>query len=354
MDFTKIPSDAVSLIDYERLSMGSLDGGIAAYLQGGAADEITLAENTRSWQVCGEEPMVPRILRKREGARYSCELFGKMLKSPVLIAPTAYHRLFHTEGELSTAAAAQLLGVPYVVSTQASISLEEIAASSSGSPLWFQLYIQPDREFTADLVKRAEAAGYEAIVLTVDAPLSGIRNAEQRAGFSLPSGVRAVNLDGMKRASNPISALDPGFLSSLPSWEDISWLKQITDLPVLLKGVLHPDDAVAALEHGVDGLIVSNHGGRTLDQVISTRAALPDIVSAVAGRVPVLVDGGIRRGTDVLQALRLGADAVLLGRPILQGLHVAGAAGVFHVLKLIQHEFEVAVLLSGLDPRSAK
>lgn len=348
MDFHSIPEDAVSLIDYERLSSYDLEKGLSAYLNGAAADAVTLAANRKAWQA---EPITPRILRKRNQFKFSCNLFGRKLDSPLVIAPTAYHRLFHPDGELATVSASKLLNTPYIVSTQASVSMENIAESSGNSPLWFQLYIQQDRDFTETLIKRAEVAGYEAIVLTVDAPISGIRNMEQRAGFSLPTGVRAVNLESMKKVSPPQSALDQDFLNTLPSWEDITWLKSVTNLPILLKGVLHADDATTALDYGVDGIIVSNHGGRTLDQTISTGAVLPDIVQAVSGKIPVLVDGGIRRGTDVLQALRMGADAVLLGRPILHGLHVAGAAGVVHVLKLLQHEFEVAVLLSGLDPQ---
>lgn len=347
MDFQRIPHDAVSLVDYERISLGHMDKGVSAYLNGGAADSLTLLENTSAWRL---DSFVPRVLKNRKGFHYDCKLFGKVYESPVLIAPTAYHRLFHPEGELATVEAAKFLNVPYIVSTQASVGIEEIATHGSGTPLWFQLYIQHDRGFTEELVKRAEGAGYEAIVLTVDAPVSGTRNSEQRSQFSLPDGVRAVNLDLLKHRAGPRNALDPVWMGGLPTWEDVRWLKGITKLPILLKGILHAEDATRATEYGVDGLIVSNHGGRTLDQVISTRQALPTIIEAVGGAIPVLVDGGIRRGTDVLKALRLGAAAVLLGRPVLHGLHVAGAAGVTHVLKLIQHEFEVAVLLSGLDP----
>ncbi|MBK1834146.1 alpha-hydroxy acid oxidase [Roseibacillus ishigakijimensis] len=349
MDFTAIPSDAVSLIDYERMASGRLSAGVAAYLNGGAADGQTVQANRTAWQ---QEKIVPRVLRAQEIASFRSELFGRELSSPLLIGPTAYHQLFHQDGELATAQAASLAKVPYVVSAQASRPLESIAQAAPEGSRWFQLYLPEDRAFAQELVHRIEAAGYEALVLTVDAPVNGIRNDEQRANFQLPPGISAVNLPQGRAAAIPTSAMDAGFRQSLPTWEHVAWLKSLTNLPLLLKGILHPDDAEQALSLGVDGLIVSNHGGRTLDQVISTREALANIVTRVAGRAKVLVDGGLRRGTDVWQALALGADAVLLGRPILHGLSVAGAAGVVHVLKLLQHEFEVALLLSGGLPSS--
>jgi 4-hydroxymandelate oxidase len=219
-------------------------------------------------------------------------------------------------------------------------------------PLWFQLYLQPDRHFTRDLVQRAEAAGYEALVLTVDAPVQGARDRERRAGFRLPAGVRSVNLDGMKlpparTVGVTQSALFDDLLHHAPTWEDLAWLRSITRLPVLLKGVLHPEDALLAIEHGASGLIVSNHGGRTLDTAVSTAAAMPAVVRAVQGRAPVLVDGGIRRGTDVLKAMALGASAVMVGRPVLHGLANAGAQGVAHVLRLLRDELEIAMALTG-------
>ncbi|BDS08288.1 alpha-hydroxy-acid oxidizing enzyme [Oceaniferula spumae] len=339
-----IPADAVSLADYERLASKRLIAKNLAYLNGGAADMRTLTANTESWN---KQSLWPRVLRDFEKANTQTTLLGRKLNSPVLIAPTAYHKLFHPEGELATATAASALRVPYIVSTQASVKLEDIAEKAGGMPLWFQLYIQHDKDFTKNLVRRAEKAGYEAIVLTVDAPVHGIRNDEQRSGFSLPANVEPVNLRGLTPLPKTQSAFDSTLLASLPTWKDVEWLKSITSLPVLIKGILHPADATMAIEYGADGIMVSNHGGRTLDQLPSTRETLPHIVKAVAGKVPVLVDGGIRRGTDVLQAIALGADAVLLGRPVIHGLTTAGAAGVAHVLKLVQHELEVAMLLTG-------
>lgn len=340
----QIPADAVSLADYERLSQERIDAASLAYLQGGAADQKTLAANTDSW---GNAQLWPRVLGELNNANTTTSVLGMNMDSPVMIAPTAYHRLFHPQGELATAAAASALNIPFIVSTQASTPIEDIAAQAGGSPLWFQLYIQHDRDFTAQLVKRAESAGYQALVLTVNAPINGIRNHEQRTGFQLPAGVEAVNLRGMRPAPAMNHALDSNFTAKLPTWKDIAWLKSISSLPVIIKGILHPQDALLAMEHGADAIIVSNHGGRTLDLLPPTKTALPLVAKAIGKQIPILVDGGIRRGTDVLQAIALGADAVLLGRPILHGLSVAGATGVAHVLRLIQHELEVAMLLTG-------
>jgi 4-hydroxymandelate oxidase len=243
-----------------------------------------------------------------------------------------------------------------VLSTQASTPLEAVAqallADTGRGPLWFQLYVQHDRGFTRELVQRAEAAGYEALVLTVDAPTSGARDRERRANFRLPPGIRAVNLDGLPplppaELAPGQSALFDGLLRHAPTWDDVAWLQAQTRLPVLLKGVLHPDDARQAARLGVAGIVVSNHGGRTLDTVPATAQVLPRIVDAVAGALPVLVDGGIRRGTDVLKAMAMGASAVLLGRPYVYGLANAGAVGVAHVLRLLRDELEIAMALCG-------
>lgn len=256
--------------------------------------------------------------------------------------------------DAALAAAAQEAG--FVLSTQASVPLEDIAdaiaADDLRGPLWMQLYIQPDRDFTRTLLKRAEGAGYEAIVLTVDAPTSGVRDRERRAGFRLPAGISAMNLHGMARPparelGPHDSALFDDLLHHAPTWDDVAWLQSQTRLPVLLKGVLHADDARQAQRLGVQGLIVSNHGGRTLDTVLPTARALPRIVDAVGSDMPVLVDGGIRRGTDVLKALALGARAVLIGRPHVHALATAGALGVAHCIRLLRDELEAAMALTG-------
>jgi 4-hydroxymandelate oxidase len=268
----------------------------------------------------------------------------------------AFQQLVHPHGEQATALAAAALGAGLVLSTQASTLLEDVAAcflpDADRGPLWFQLYLQPDRGFTRALVQRAEAAGYEALVLTVDAPVSGVRDHEARTGFRLPAHVSAVNLNGMhrpvaQRRKPGHSALFDDLLTHAPTWDDVAWLRSVTSLPVLLKGVAHPADARQALSCGAAGLIVSNHGGRTLDTLPATAQLLPGVLQAVAGDAPVLVDGGIRRGTDVLKAMALGASAVLVGRPVLHGLANAGATGVAHVLRLLRDELEVAMALTG-------
>jgi 4-hydroxymandelate oxidase len=244
------------------------------------------------------------------------------------------------------------MGAGMVVSTEASVTLEEIAAAAQ-TPLWFQLYIQHDLDFTAALVRRAETAGYRALVVTVDAPVSGLRNRERRAGFALPTGIETVNLMGMapppaQRAEAGSSPLFGGsLLAGAPTWKDLEWLLGLTTLPVLLKGVMSATDAERAVAMGAAGIVVSNHGGRTLDTLPATIDALPAIALAVAGRVPLLLDGGIRRGTDVLKALALGADAVMIGRPYIHGLAAAGATGIAHVLHILRTELEVAMALTG-------
>jgi 4-hydroxymandelate oxidase len=348
-----LPSGLASLGDHERHARQVLDDPTWAYLFGAAADELTHDRNIEAWR---ELELIPRVLRPLAGGHTRIELLGHERPHPILVAPMAFHRLAHPDGELATARAAAALDAGLVVSTQASCRLEDVAGTflhgKDRGPLWFQLYLQPDRAFTHDLVQRAEAAGYESLVLTVDAPVQGSRDRERRAGFRLPAGVRAVNLDGMRSPPpTPLlatqSALFDDLLLHAPTWDDVSWLRSVTRLPVLLKGVLHAEDAKLAIEHGISGLIVSNHGGRTLDTAITTAAALPALVETVQGRVPLLVDGGIRRGTDVLKAMALGASAVLVGRPVLHGLANAGAQGVAHVLRLLRDELEIAMALTG-------
>lgn len=293
------------------------------------------------------------------GGHTRVSLLGRTLQHPLLLAPVAYQRMAHPDGELATAHASAALGAGMVVSTQASVLLESVAqaflsdpADAHRGPLWFQLYMQPDRGFTRALIERAEAAGYEALVLTVDAPVSGARDQERRAGFKLPEGISAVNLAGLKTPQYPDlkpgqSALFDRLLTAAPTWADMEWLAAQTRLPILVKGVLHPHDARLAINFGAAGVIVSNHGGRTLDTTPATATILPAVVQAVGGDCPVLVDGGIRRGTDVLKAMALGASAVLVGRPYIYGLANAGAVGVAHVLRLLRDELEIAMALCG-------
>ncbi|RKK06067.1 alpha-hydroxy-acid oxidizing protein [Pseudoroseomonas wenyumeiae] len=312
-----------------------------AYVSGGAADELTLTENRAAFT---RLKLNQGVLADMAGASTGLELFGQHLAHPILVAPTAFHRLLHPEGEIATVIGASAMQTGMVVSAQASLPLEAIANRATPRP-WFQLYIQPDRDFTWSLARRAEEAGFAAIVVTVDAPVS-LRNREQRAGFRLPPGVEAVNL----RGAGPQPGGDSVFgslLRAAATWADIAVLRRQTSLPLLLKGITTPADAQRALEAGADGLVVSNHGGRVLDGQPASIEVLPAVARAVAGRVPLLLDGGIRRGTDVLKALALGARAVLVGRPVLYGLALAGATGVAHVLKLLRAELEVAMAQTG-------
>lgn len=342
------PFIPVCLADYERLALEHLDAQAQAYLEGGAADEITLRENRAAFD---RIRLNPRVLPDLKGANTRVSLLGLDLPHPILVAPTAFHRLAHPEGERASAQGAGAMGAVMVVSTQASVAVEEIAAAAS-APLWFQLYMHPDRGVTRHLVQRAKAAGCRALVVTVDAPVS-LRNREQRAGFRLPAGVEAVHLKGLPPLPTPPPAamgevpVFNGALDGLPGWADLAWLREGCDLPILLKGILNPYDARRAVTMGMDGIIVSNHGGRILDTVPAAIDALPHVVAAVAGAVPVLMDGGIRRGTDILKALALGAHAILVGRPCLHGLAAAGAPGVAHVLHLLRAELEVAMALTG-------
>lgn len=348
-----VPPGVVSLNDYAARAQQVMDPGAWAYLDGGAADEITLRANDAAWR---RIEIVPRVLRPMAHGHTRVSLFGREWHCPILVAPMAFQKLAHRDGELAVAYATAAQQCGLIASTQASTELELIGRcfvqEPARGPLWFQLYMQPSREATLALVRRAEAAGYEALVLTVDAPVHGARDRERRAGFRLPAGIRAVNLPPVQtpEGSNLFERL-----AAAPGWADVEWLASQTRLPLVLKGITHPADAQLALQSGAGGLIVSNHGGRTLDTTVATADLLPAIVAEVGGRAPVLVDGGVRRGTDVLKALALGATAVLMGRPVLWGLATSGAVGVAHVLRLLRDELEIAMALSGCaTPADAK
>ncbi|MCH7335968.1 alpha-hydroxy acid oxidase [Acinetobacter sp. NIPH 2699] len=345
----RIPTHIAALADYQHLAREFMSEQTWAYLSGGTADELTLQENLLAYS---RIKLQNRVLRDLSGGHTRLELFGQDFEYPIFLAPVAYQKLAHPDGELATVLAASAVKAGMLVSTQASISLEQLAQHAH-APLWFQLYIQHDRDFTEQLVKRAEQAGYKALVLTVDAPINGSRNREQRAGFQLPPEIQAVNLQGMPlpqshHASVGQSAIfDSHLLTQAATWQDVIWLRKITKLPILLKGINTPQDALYALEHGVDGIIVSNHGGRMLDSQPATIDTLPKITQAIGGQIPVLLDGGIRRGTDIIKALALGANAVLIGRPYIYGLAVAGALGVAHVMHILRAELEAAMVLTG-------
>jgi 4-hydroxymandelate oxidase len=338
----------VCLADFDALARAQLDDRAWAYFSGGAADEITQRENRAAWDALR---LLPRVLQPLQQTGPGIELLGRHWPHPVLMAPMAYQQLAHPDGEAAAALACAAQGAGYVLSTQASQRLEDVAAlvrdEPGRGPLWFQLYPQADRALTHELMQRAQAAGFEAIVLTVDAPVTGVRDRERRAGFGLPPGVRAVNLPPAADSAESAGAAASDWRTAAPTWADVQGLLASAPLPLLIKGVLHPEDARQAARLGVAGLIVSNHGGRTLDTAVATALALPRIADALQGDLPLLVDGGIRRGTDVLKALALGASAVLVGRPLLMALAAGGAQGVALALRLLQDELLMALALTG-------
>lgn len=334
--------EVAAAADYEALAQARLPAAAWDYLTHTAGRGLSAAANRRAFDAAA---LWPRVLADLRGADTAVELFGQRLSHPILLAPVAYQRLFHPQGEAASVLAAAAQGGLAVVSSLASQPLEDcVAALEPGQPKpWFQLYWLGEREATAALLARAEAAGYAACVFTVDAPV-------KPAGPLLPPGVAAVNLP-RPLAARPLragaSAVFDGWMAQAPTWDDLAWLRQQTRLPLLVKGILHPDDAERALDSGADGLIVSNHGGRVLDGAPASLEALPTVVARVVGRVPVLLDSGVRSGADVLRAIERGAAAVLIGRPYVWGLAVAGALGVAHVLRLMRDEMELAMALTG-------
>jgi 4-hydroxymandelate oxidase len=331
--------DFLTVSDFEPLARKILPHPVHEFIAGGAGDEVSLRANQSAFDNIF---LLPRSLRDLAGLDTSTSLFGRKLDMPILLAPVAFQGTMHPEGELAAVRGAAMMGAVYVVSTNTTVPIEELAAAASG-PLWFQLYLQKDRVFVQELIQRVEAAGCEALCVTVDTPVIGIRPRQMRARFELPPEIELPHAPVM-RASQSVS--DPA-IGSTVTWQDIEWLRSFTKIRLLLKGVLHPDDAELALQYGVDGLIVSNHGARNLDTIVPSIDALPAVVEKVAGRVPVLVDGGIRRGTDVLKSFARGANAVLIGRPFVYALSVGGAEGVAHCLRILHQELKYALALTG-------
>lgn len=342
-----IPASIACVTDYEPYARERMSAQSWAYFAGAAADEHTLRRNEASFQRYG---LWPAALSHLHQPDTQLELLGQQLAYPIILAPIAYQGLVHEQGELATVLAAGAMQAVSIISMQASRRIEDIAAGAH-APLWLQWYWQADKGFMLDLLQRAADSGYQAIVFTVDAPVNGVRNREQRAQFELPAQVQAVNLQGSK---NPIFQAGPpgssplfgsGLLDQAPGWDDLLWLVRNSPLPVLVKGIMRTADAKRAELSGAAGLVVSNHGGRTLDGAPASLDVLESVVQSVS--LPVLMDGGIRRGTDVLKALALGAKAVLLGRPYIYALAAAGPAGVAHVLHILRAELEVAMALTG-------
>jgi 4-hydroxymandelate oxidase len=344
------------LNDYRDLARDRISPHNWDYIDGGSGAELTVDANRNAFDAVF---LRPRMLVDVSACSASVELFGVRLTAPIGVAPTAYHRMAHLDGECATARGAGMAGALFVVSTFASRTLEDVAAHASG-PLWMQLYWLRDREKLACLASRAEQAGYRALVLTVDAPQLGLRRRDLRNEFILDPDIEPANLDPMDsamqhRRQEGLSAVAQhaalAFDDSI-TWADVAWLRRLTTLPVLVKGILTAEDARLAVEHGVDGIVVSNHGGRQLDGAVPALVALPEVVAAVDGRIPVLVDGSVRSGRDVFVAIALGARAVLVGRPTLWALAVAGHEGVAAMLGMLTRELAHTMALAG-RPRVA-
>ncbi|MDQ5937370.1 MAG: 4-hydroxymandelate oxidase [Cyanobacteriota bacterium erpe_2018_sw_21hr_WHONDRS-SW48-000092_B_bin.40] len=359
----------INLAELEELVEKSLDKTTLApshfdYYRGGAADELTMKRNCQAF---AEISIWPRMLVDISKRDMSLSLAGQEIDMPIVIAPTAFQALAHSQGELATAAAAKKLNTIMTLSTLSNHDIEEVA--KAGNHLWYQLYVYKDRAITKDLVARAEANNYKALVVTVDSPVLGRRERDIRNHFTLPPGLRAANLEKFalgniknnKNDSNnnnqdsDLASYIASLYDTSLTWKDLEWIISLTKLPVLVKGVLRGDDAIKAVAAGAKGIIVSNHGGRQLDTTISTIEALPGIIAAIEKAnssnsntlVEVLLDGGIRRGTDILKALAMGAKAVMIGRPVLWGLALSGQSGVEAVLNLLKSEFDLAMALSG-------
>jgi 4-hydroxymandelate oxidase len=345
--------DAANLLELEELARGVLPRMTFDYSAGGADGEVTLADNVAAFE---RRRIAYRVMAGVGEVDVATTVLGERLALPVAIAPTAFHRLADPEGEAATARAAGAAGTAFILSTLSNTPVEEVVAATAG-PVWFQLYVYRDRGATRALVERVEAAGCRALVVTVDNPRLGRRERDVRNRFHLPEGLAVANLTadgygalpevagGSGLAAYVASLLDPNL-----AWEDLERFASWTRLPIVLKGIVRADDAVRAAELGAAGIVVSNHGGRQLDGSIATLDALPPIAEALAGRsgdCELLLDGGVRRGTDVVKALALGARAVLIGRPVLWGLALGGSDGVARVLEMLRNELDLAMALTG-------
>lgn len=341
-------ASVLTLDDFEQLAAKYMTHAAFEYVVGGAGADVTVAENRAAFN---RIRLNPRVLIDASHIDTKLNIFGREHEFPILLAPAGYHKLVHPEGEIESVRGANLAEATLVAATFSNVTLEAMSAVAK-RPLWFQMYIQTDRVFTKELIDRAVAAGCEAICITVDVPVNGPRDRELRAGFKLPPGVERANLaklGNIASAAHRPSGRNIYSATHGPdaTWKDIDWLRSILKIKLLLKGVLHPADAELAVKAGCDAVIVSNHGGRSLDTVSASIDALPAIAQRVAGGVPLFLDGGIRRGIDVFKALAKGATAVLTGRPYLYGLSAGGALGVARVIEILRTELEMTMGLSG-------
>ena len=341
--------DLLTVRDFQAEARRKLDPVHYDYVAGGAGDEVTMRANEAAF---ARLRLLPRVLRGSTERDLAVTVLGSRASMPVVISPTAFHRLVCAEGELATGRAAARAQTILITSMASTVAVGEVAAAARAAAtdhdpaIWFQLYPQPDPRDTLVLVRRAEAAGCTALVVTVDSPVRGVNERSLRNGFhDLPAGLACENMRGL-RADEP-DVVRPIGMSPELDWDDLDRLRSHTVLPVLLKGVLHPEDARIAVVRGMDGLLLSNHGGRQLDTVPATIELLPEVAAAVGRKIPVLLDGGVRRGTDVVKALALGATAVGIGRPLVWGLAAAGEPGALRVLELLRAELDHAIALCG-------
>ncbi len=340
-----------SIDDIQRHAERTLPQMVYDYYAGGAGDEWTLRQNREAFE---GYVLRPRVLVDVSDRDTSTTVLSTTIAAPIMVAPTAFQRMAHPEGEVATARATAAAGTIMTLSTIASASIEEVAQAAPDAPRWFQLYVYRDRGVTKDLVERATATGYCALVLTVDTPVLGLRDRDTVNRFTLPDGVELANLAGLGHGTKLPETGGSGLFAWVAqlqdasvTWEDVAWLRSISDVPVVLKGILTAEDARLAADHGIEAIVVSNHGGRQLDGSPATISVLPEVVEAVAGRLEVYLDGGVRRGSDVLKALALGARAVMVGRPVLWGLAADGEAGVVTVLDMLRHGFDTAMAIAG-------
>jgi 4-hydroxymandelate oxidase len=328
------------LSDFEAAAREQLPHDVFEYVDAGAGDELTKRDNEEAFN---RIKLRPRVLRDVSRLDTGLTLFGQTMPHPILLAPVAYQRLLHPEGEVAAARGGGAAGAVFVLGTSATARIEDCIAASD-APVWFLLYWQSDRGFNAELVSEMGRKGAKAICVTVDTPTPGDRRRQIKAGFTISDSLATPYFDDRNRGVIRVGAQQ---LRAMPTWSDITWLRSLTRLPLILKGILDPDDAEEAIAAGADAIAVSNHAARNLDTLPAAIDALPAIVERVAGRIPIIVDGGIRRGTDVLKSLALGASAVMIGRPYAYALAAAGSEGVAHCVNLLRQELEMAMAITG-------